>query len=351
MDFIVGMPLSQEGYDAILTVTDLLTKFVVLVPCMESDDAATVATRLHDEVFSVFGLPVDIVSDRDPKFTSSFWRALFKRLGTKLRQSTAYHPQTDGQSECTNQTVESMLRCVCTEYGQDWAEKLPRVQFALNSAVQESTKYSPAQLLLGYQPRSVLDVFAQSTQPPPENPTAAEMLEGMNRDLERARANVEAAKARQAEVANRTRRELHFKVGQEVLLSTANLSFNVPRKLQPRFIGPFKVVREVSPVAYELELPRSLARLHPVFHVSLLKPYVRGVSARPPPPPPLAEGVGFQHFEVEAIIAHRETRGAGRQYRVLWKGYPLHESTWEPEENLDRCKQILSAYKRAHRLG
>jgi hypothetical protein len=243
-----------------------------------------------------------------------------------------------------------MLRCVCTDFGQDWADKLPRVQLALNTTVQESSRFSPAQLMLGYQPRSVLDVFAQSTLPTPENPTAAEMLECMSKDLECARANVEAAKARQADVANRSRRDLNFVVGQEVLLSTVNLSFKVPRKLQPKFIGPFKVQRVISPVAYQLELPHSLSRLHPVFHVGLLKPYVRGVNARPAPPPPLEEGQGYVRLEVQAIVAHRRSPRKGLEYRVVWKGYPLHESTWEPESHLDQCRQILVTYKRANKL-
>jgi len=349
IDQITDLPPSKDGFDSILTVTCHLTKFVVLIPCLKYDDAESIATRLFDKVFSFFGIPVKIVSDRDPKYTSEFWKSLFKCLHTRLGLSTAYHPESDGQSERTNQTVESMLRCVCTQLGQDWAEKLPRVQFAVNTSIQESTQFTPAQLMFGYQPRNVLDVLVQSTQSMPENPSAAEMLESMSKDLQRAKDNLVAAKERQTEVANRSRRELNFVVGQEVLLSTTNMAFKVPRKLQPRFVGPFKVTRVVSPVAYELELPRTMARLHPVFHVSLLRPYVRGFGPPPAPPPPLDEGPGYVRLEVQAIIAHRKGR-RGLEYRVLWKGYPLHESTWEPETHLDRCKALLNAYKRTHGL-
>ena len=355
IDQIVGLPSSKDDYDAILTVTDHLTKFVVLVPCRVDDDAAMIVMRMRKHVFSLFGNPVSIVSDRDPKYTSHFWRSVYRLLGVKLRYSTAYHPQSDGQSERTNQTVEVMLRCMCTSYGLDWCEKLPGVQFAINNNVQESTKFSPAQLMFGFQPRTALDVVAQSSLPNPdpvrENVAATEMHAQMQQDLRLAQQRLDEAKRRQAEVANRSRRELVFQVGDEVALSTANLTFDVPRKLQPRWIGPFKVKKVISPVAYELELPATLRRLHPVFHVSLLKPYVRGDKDPPVPPPPLLDGDGTERFEVQAIIGHRRVgRSRKIQYKVLWLGFPLHEATWEPEGNLDRCKEILAEYKRKHKL-
>ena len=352
IDQIVALPESKEGFDALLTVTDHLTKFVVLVPCKNTDDATQIASRLHDKVFSVFGLPLAIVSDRDPKYTSVFWRSLFKCLGTKLKHSTAYHPQTDGQSERTNQSVEVMLRCLCTQYGQDWVEKLPRVQFALNGSVQASTHFTPAHLMFGYQPRSALDVFAQSQSPlPKDNTSAAEMLSAMHKDLELAKQFLEAAKIQQAESANRSRRDLKFKKGDKVLLSTTNMQFKMPRKLQPRYVGPFEIVNVISDAAYELKLSGSLTRLHPVFHVSLLRPYVPGFGPPPSPPPPLESGPGYERFEVQAIVGHRTNSSTNiREFHVVWKGYPLHEATWEPEENLDDCKKLLRAYKRVHRL-
>ena len=132
-------------------------------------------------------------------------------------------------------------------------------------------------------------------------------------------------------------------------MATGYMFVYVPRKLQPRFDGPFKVTHVVSPLAYDLELPRTMARLHPMFHVSLLRPYVKGFGPTPAPPPPLDEGPGYVRLEEQAIIAHRKTR-RGLEYRVLWKGYPLHESTWESEVHLDRRKALLNAYKRTHGL-
>lgn len=349
IDQIVALPQSRDGFDSVLTVTDHLTKYVILVPCKESDDAESLSHRLFDKVVSLFGLPVTIVSDRDPKYTSRFWKSLFRSLGTKLHVSTAYHPQTDGASERTNQTVEVMLRCVCSDYGADWAEKLPRVQFALNTSVSESTQFSPAQLLMGYQPRNVLDVFAQSSQPPSDNPAAADMLEHMRSDLDLAHKRLADAKARMKAYADKSRRDVCFEVGDEVLLSTANIDFAVARKLKPRFVGPFKVTKVISPVAYQIALPKRLEKLHPVFHVSLLKKYIKGFGHPATPPPPLAATSEYERFEVQAIIGHRLQRGR-LQYHVLWKGYPLHEATWEPEANLDQCRVLLRAYKQMHRL-
>jgi len=351
IDQIVALPESKEGFDAILTCTDHLTKFVILVPCKESDNAEVLANRLFDKVFNTFGLPLSIVSDRDPKYTSAFWRALFKSLGTKLRISTAYHPQTDGQSERTNQTVEVMLRCLCTDYGLDWAEKLSRVQFALNSNLSEATQFSPAHLMLGYQPRNVMDVFAQSNTPLPPNPSANDMLESMQKDLDLARDRIVDAKARMKAYVDKSRVHVTFRVGDEVVLSTRNLKFDIPRKMWPKFIGPFKVTKVISDNAYELELPESMKRLHPVFNVDLLKKYVRGFGPQPSRPPPLVVTDTFERLEVQAIIGHKRVgRSKKLQYHVLWKGYPIHEASYEPEEHLDKCRDMLLAYKRTHGL-
>jgi hypothetical protein len=353
MDQVVALPESRDGFDAILTVTDHFTKFVHLVPCKESDDAEVLASRLFDKVFCTFGLPIVIVSDRDPKYTSRFWHSLFKSLGTKLKISTAYHPQTDGQSERTNQTTEVMLRCLCTDYGQDWAEKLSCVQFALNTSHVDSTGFSPAHLMFGFQPRNVMDVFAQSQLPTPSPiPAAEDMLADMRKDLDLAQRRLLDAKARMKAYADKSRRDVSFSLGDEVLLSTANLDFNIPKKLKPRFVGPFKVSKVISPVAYELTLPTTLSRLHPVFHVSLLKKYVKGFGPPPAPPPPLAVYDDSERFEVQTLLAHRYSgRKKKLQFKVLWKGYPVHEATWEDVRNLDGCQDLLSAYKRTHGLS
>jgi hypothetical protein len=348
IDQIVALPESKEGFDAILTCTDHLSKFVILIPCKESDSAQTLVGRLFREVFDIYGLPLTIVSDRDPKYTSRFWKALFKTLGTKLNVSTAYHPQSDGQSERTNQTVEVMLRCLCTDYGTDWADKLSRVQFSINSSISESTQFSPAHLLFGYQPRNVMDVFVQSRSPTSDIPAAQDMLEQMKKDVDLAKKRLVDAKARMKAYADRSRRQLILSRGDEVLLSTRNLKFDIPRKLWPRFIGPFKVKRVISDNAYELDLPSHM-QIHPVFNADLLKKYVKGFGPQPSPPPPLVVADTFERFEVQAIIGHKYY---GRQrklkYHVLWKGFPLHEATYEFEENLDHCPDLLNAYKRTH---
>ncbi len=153
------------------------------------------------------------------------------------------------------------------------------------------------------------------------------------------------------EYADKSRRDIRLAVGDEVLLSTVNLDLDVPKKLKPRFVGPFKVIKVISPVAYELALPRRLEKLHPVFHVSLLQKYVKGFGPQPVPPPPLKVTSDYERFEVQAIIGHKRMgRLKKLHFHVLWKGYPLHEATWEPEENLDECRVMLRAYKQTHGL-
>ncbi len=160
--------------------------------------------------------------------------------------------------------------------------------------------------------------------------------------------HIERANRYSSDYANRRRRHLEFDVDDLVMLSTANLPLPPPlsRKLAPRWLGPLRVLARIGTVAYRLALPPSLTRLHDVFHVSLLKKFD---GTAPAPRPPVFACGDDEEFEIQKIISHRSSR-RGHQYLILWKGYPAHESTWEPEQNLEHAQELLASYKSKHGL-
>jgi hypothetical protein len=349
MDFITQLPLTKNGNDAIIVFVDMLSKMVHLVPTQTNATAPDVAKAFFDSVFRLHGLPKVIVSDRDAKFTSKFWQSLFAHLGTRLAMSTAFHPQTDGQTERANRTLEDMLRAYIAYDQRDWDEHLTAAEFACNSAPNASTGLSPFMMNSGREPNTPASIL----EPPNSNVHSTEVfLTKMQNLTKRASDALALAKARQERYANRSRRALQFEVGDMVLLSAnhlrlASMAARPSKKLQPRFVGPYRIAQIVSPVAYRLELPPSL-RVHPVFHVSLLRAYVKPDSIpyreSPDPPPPAISINDHEEFEVEQIVDKRLHRRRV-EYLVRWVGYPEHEATWEPVTNLTNARDAIADFE------
>ena len=345
MDLVTALPMSDLGHDSIFTVVDRCTKMAHFIPTTSDADAADLAELFMTHVFRHHGLPKHIVSDRDGRFVGKFWRALFALLGTQLKFSTAFHPQTDGQSERANRTVADMLRCTCADMPQAWDKRLPMVEFAYNNSVSSSTGFSPFYLQSGFHPAipaslavgmgtggvAVPVAGAPSTG---ENPAATALVDHMTKTLEKANANLQQSVQRQKQYADRHRRHVSYHVGDYVLLSTDNLhlpSSSLQRKLKARFVGPFRVQDILSDVHLRLELPASW-KIHPVFHVSLLRLYRTSTkfpasrrAGRRPAPPVMVDG--HEEFIVERFLAARQHYGR-QQYLVQWRGYPLHDAEW-----------------------
>lgn len=352
IDQVFGMPLS-EGANGFITCTDLLTKYVTVIPCHETDEAPKCAQLLKQHVFDVYGLPKGIISDRDPKYTSAFWGSLFGALGTKLHLTTAFMPQSDGQSERTNQTVEQVLRCMCMHHPDAWVSHISDVMRVINGNKHASTGFSPAQLMFGYQPRSVLDVACDQGKLQDVLPAPAEMIEGMRADLELARTHLLKAQTWQKQAYDKRHRKVSFKKGDRVYLSAENIKLAAAtcNKLKQRWLGPFMVRSVVSSLSYELELPKGLSRLHPVFHVSKLKPARQSsklVSEPEEPEPVLIDGEA--EWEVEAIIKHRQVGRRPIEFLVTFVGFPLTAAEWLHEEDLENSQELLTAYKRVKGL-
>jgi hypothetical protein len=352
------LPRSRNEHDAIVVWVDKLSKMMHCAPTTTTISAPALAQLTFKEVVRHHGLPATIVSDRDPRFTSHFWRSLWAQTGTKLAMSTAYHPQTDGQTERANHTLEDMLRAYVSDRQDDWDEHLVTAEMAYNNSVQASTGFTPYYLNSGQHPTLPMSASLpiSSSSPsvvnPPDNPAAASLVSHLYTDLDKARTNLIAAQERQAKYADEGRREETFKVGDRVWLSTTHMvQTGKTPKLSARYTGPFPVCQVVSPSAYKLSLPRSL-RIHPVFHISRLRRHMDSVSQFPlreqdvRPPPDLLES-GEEAWEVERVVDKREKRVGRRkqtEYLVLWKGYPEWEKTWEPASNLKNAREAVQAY-------
>lgn len=271
LDFVTGLPPTKAGHDSLLVFTDKFPRMAHLVSTTETCTAEDTAELFLTHVYKHHGLPQSLVSDRNPCFTSHFWQALHRALGVDLRMSMAFHPQTDGATKRTNQTVEDLLRAHCSVHQRDWEKYLPMVEFAFNNAQNASTGETPFFLNYGFHPETLLSAALPRAE---QTPAAQAYLHARFEAQEHARRMVHVAQNRQRQQYDKRHRALEFAVGDFVMLSTKHLDLPAHRcrKLSDRQIGPYKVVQQIGLVAYRLELPPHL-RIHPVFHVSLLSPY------------------------------------------------------------------------------
>ena len=242
MDFIMGLPPCNAGistaYDAILVVVDKYTKMAKYIPVQKTIDAATLANIFHNRIVMKFGTPASIVMDRDSLFTSHFWSSLCFYMKARRRLSTAFHPQTDGQTERQNQVLEHYLRCYANHKQDNWVRYLPMAEFVYNNSVHASTGMTPFYALYGYHPEFSWDV---STEPPnKEAPSAKERIEDLLNERKHLEERWRKAVEYQAKPYNAKHTPKHFTMGDYVLLSSKNIKMNRPsKKLVHRFLGPF----------------------------------------------------------------------------------------------------------------
>jgi hypothetical protein len=226
-------------------------------------------------ILSLHGVPKTIVSDRGPQFVSKFWEELHKALDTKLLHSSAYHPQTSGQTKRVNQILEDMLQACALEFPQKWDECLPLAEFSYNNSYQESIKMAPFEALYGRRCRTLLNW----SEPGERSFFRPDMVKETVEKVQRIIHNLKEAQARQKSYADKRRQPLHFQVEYCVYLKVSPMKgvshFGVKGKLAPRYIGPFSILERYGPVAYRLQLPENLSAVHNVFHVSQLKKCLR----------------------------------------------------------------------------
>ncbi|GKC91694.1 putative reverse transcriptase domain-containing protein, partial [Tanacetum coccineum] len=335
MDFVSGLPRTPSGYDSIWVIVDRLTKSAHFLPTKKTDSIEKLAQLYLKEIVCRHGVPVSVISDRDSLFTSRLWVSLQKALGTQLDLSTAYHPQTDGQSERTIQTLEDMLRACVIDFGNSWDRHLPLVEFSYNNSYHASIKAAPFEALYGRKCRSPVcwsEVGeSQLTGPELVRETIEKIVQIKNRLL--------TARSRQKSYADLKRRLTEFEIGDKVMLKVSPwkgvIRFGKRGKLSPRFVRPFKVIERIGPVAYKLELPDKLRGIHNTFHVSNLKRcFVNDDVVIPLDEVQLDNKLHFVKEPVE--IMDREVKRLKKSripiVKVRWNSRWGPEFTWERED-------------------
>lgn len=343
-DMIVGLPKSN-GYDSILVTADRFTKQVHFSPCHETLTAEGAAELYIRDIYKLHGTPRKVLSDRGTQFAAKYTKALYKGLGIEPAFSTAYHPQTDGQTERWNQEVEQYLRAFVShrQDRDDWDTKLALAEFALNNRVHSATGHSPFELLYGYNPE-----FHVSPNPMSKVPAASDCLKVLTELQDDTRASLELAAERMKTYYDKNVSDAPvFAPGDKVWLDTKNLKLKQPsKKLSAKRVGPYEVVERIGDLDYRLKLPKSL-RVHPVFHVSLLTKYiVSDIPGRKHPEPAPVEVEGEEEYEVESILDSRFYRRQ-LQYLVKWKGYDASHTSWEPQRNL-HADHLIAIFHRNH---
>jgi hypothetical protein len=289
-------------------------------------------------VFPRFGLPSKIISDRDPRFTSKFMKELFHLIGAKANTSTAYHPRTDGQSERSNQWLGQYLRPWVKYWQNNWEPYLALAEFAHNSWQNETTKQSPFKVLMGYKPK------AEIADTPTSLPNLALCRDSWIEARENTTKYMKQAQQRWAQSKKEGRT---FKTGDLVWLEGRNLHLDQPSaKLAPKRHGPFPITKVLSPITYQLTLPYQW-KIHDVFHVDLLTPYIETEFHGPNhtrPPPDLIDN--NEEYEVEQVLnSRRHSRGCKVQYLVKWKGYPNSDNEWVDWDNM-HAEDALNDFRR-----
>lgn len=341
IDFITQLPVTKKGHDSIFVVVDRLTKMAHFIAHKMTDNAKAIAQLYIDNVFKLHGLPKEIISDRDSRFTSKFWSSLMETLNIKKNMSTAFHPQTNGQVERINRILEEYLRKFMNIESNNWDEILATSEFAYNNSYSKSTGYSPFYLNLGKDPDPGITIVNKSY-----NESAEEFSQRIRSLVCIAKDNILKAQESQEKYYNLKRKDCQFKEGDYVLLSTENIvlkdnnNIKIPPKFKPRYIGPYKVLKSISKVAYKVQLPEKM-KIHPVFHISLLKEY-KGENIGNEDVYENIEN-GLQEDIPERIIGKKIEENKV-YYKVKWKDQEIIDSTWVSPDTISNYEHLVKDY-------
>ncbi|KAD3068885.1 hypothetical protein E3N88_36765 [Mikania micrantha] len=337
MDFITKLPKTAKRHDTIWVIVDRLTKSAHFLLIRETYTSEKLSELFVKEIVARHGVPVSIVSDRDTRFTSRFWKQFHDAMGTRLNISTAYHPQTDGQLERTIQTLEDMLRACIIDFGGSWDDHLPLVEFSYNNSYHSSIGMPPYEALYGRRCRTPV-CWGEVGQKEMGNKAA---VIDMAEKLRVIKARMKAAQDRQKSYADKRRRPIEFDVGDRVLLKVSPwkgiIRFRKRGKLSPRYIGPFPIKARVGKVAYRLDLPEELNGIHPTFHVSHLRKCLADEQAHVPLDDIEVDDRLNYIEEPVAIVDTKEKQLRNktvRQVRVQWKHRKGSDTTWELEDEM-----------------
>src|SRR6266849_2322012 len=335
LDFITELP-NSEGFDTILIVVDhYVTKATVIIPCKTMITADQTAALYLNHVWKCFGLPHKIISDQGTQFTAHFTHALCRLLDINQNLSTAYHPQTDGQTEHLNQELEQFLRAFCNMRQSDWVSLLPFSKFAHNSHTHSTIEHTPFEALMGFTPCSLPTQFNSLS-----TPFISECLDF----LSHLRSDLLAAQKIANQTWNSNSHPIPYHVRDQVWLEGKNLRTSFPSyKLAPRHHGPFTITSIIQGTLCKLELPPSW-KIHPVFHASLLSPYCETPAHGPNFTwAPLELIDGDAHYKVEKVLDSWFFHN-WLQYLVKWVSYPDSENLWLATSELLSAPDLVSSF-------
>ena len=337
MDFVFKLPPTFQRHDGIWVVVDRLTKSAHFLPIHEKFSPQKLAELFMNHIVSLHGVPVLIISDRDPRFTSRFWKGLMKELGVKLNLSTAFHPQTDGQYERTIQTLEDMLRSCVLQFKGHWNEYLPLAEFTYNNSYHSSIEMSPYEALYGKQCRTPL-CWNETGERKLLGP---EIVQTTVDKVNVIRARLKAAQDKKKSYADKLRKDLKFEVEDRVFLKLSPwkgvVRFGKRGKLSPHYIGPFEIVERIGPMAYRLDLPEELSRVRNVFHISMLRKYISDPShVLETPEIELRDDLSYEEQPMQ-IMGREEKELRNKTIslvKVLWRNHLVEEATLEREDQM-----------------
>lgn len=367
MDFITELPVTSGGFNSILVVVDKLTKFAIFVPTQTTVNETETAKLIFKHVISKYGIPKQIISDRDSRWSNDFWLEICNLIGTKRALTTAYHPQADGQTEIMNRFLEVALRCYVNIERNDWDTILDQFAAAYNSTSHDSTRYEPAFLLYGYLPRVTVGILeptkeAINRQFLKEDPGLIQH-EGANQFVMEFDNHRQAAKdflslahRHQERGYNKGKRDIEFDVGDLVLIDPHALHLlrsipGVGRKLQMKFDGPFEIQEKLGKYTYKLKLPSSYG-IHPVLNSEHLEPYIQDATGLERPRKQLhrEDFDKRPEYEVEAIVDEKLVKRGKRSvpyYLIKWKGFSDEENTWESKKNIRNAPEVLKQWTKS----
>src|SRR5687767_7918490 len=298
------------------------------------------------EIICLCGAPNSIISDRGTQFTSHYSKSFQRALGTKVKLSTVFHPRTDGLAERTIQTLEDMLRECVIDYKGSWDDHLPLIEFAYNNSYHASIGMAPYEALYGRRCRSPIAWYevGEATIFGPD------LVHDAMEKVKCIRERKKTAQDRQRSYQDNRRRDLEFEVGDLVYLKVSPMKgvmrFGKKGKLSPMYVGPYKILKKVGSVAYEVELPSELAKVHPVFHVSMLRKFIGDIDSIVPSKDVLIED-NMTYEEVPVEILDRQVKKLRNKevasVKVLWRNQKVESATWEAEEDMKKRYPYLFA--------
>ena len=337
MHFVVGLPLTGRRHDSVWVVVDRLTKSAHFLPVRTDYSLDKLAELYIKKIVRLHGIPVSIISDRDLRFTSRFWGKLQEALGTRLNFSTAFHPQTDGQSERVIQILEDMLRSCVIDLEGSWDRDIALVEFVYNNSFQSSIGMTPYEVLYGRKCRTPL-CWTELSEKKIIGP---DLIQETEEKVKMIRERLKVATDRQKSYVDMKRKDIRYEIGEKVFLKVSPwkkvMRFGRKGKLRPRFIGPYEVIDKVGPVAYRLALPPDLEKIYNVFHVSMLRRY-RSDPSHVVSSETIELRPDLTYEEEPVEILAREVKELRNKkiplVKVLWRNHRTEEATWESEETM-----------------